>query len=94
MWGHSVNGTRRSVIVDKQAIERGLETAIDGVTYAGDNDDLDNGQCTLHIANVTENHIGLWACALVSKKASIFSGAVHLGNQTFTTYSHMVPNWT
>ena len=88
LWGHSVNRTSEAILIDQQVVENGGRTTLDGISYAGGNDELEAGRCTLNIANVTEDHVGLWSCILISRQnATVSSGAVHLGKRRFLHFS-------
>ena len=89
LWGHSVNRTSEAILIDQQVVENGGRTTLDGISYAGGNDELEAGRCTANIGNVTEDHVGLWSCTLISRQnATISSGAVHLGKRRFPKNSY------
>ena len=80
LWGHRVNGTRKVMIIDEQMTKGSKLTSFEGVSFVGDNADLEGGDCTLRISNVTQDHLGLWSCTLITKNSTILTGAVSLGN--------------
>ena len=79
LWGHSLNGTAQAIIIDEKTVANGGAMSVSGFSFAGDGEDLDRGDCTLQITNVTADHFGLWSCTLITRNSTVFGGAVRLG---------------
>ena len=79
LWAHCVNGNSKVIIVDEHTIGNGEPTSVEGVSFTGDVDSLNDGDCTIQISNVTQDHLGLWSCTLITKNSTVFSGIVNLG---------------
>ena len=74
MWQRSSKGQREEIFVDQQAIQKGGETSMEGITSVGG----DAAKCALNIQSVTQSHFGLWKCTLVSEVGYIFTGELSI----------------
>ena len=80
LWGHNVNGTGQTIIIDKQVAENDGQVTADGILYAGNvSGDLDTGKCVLGIESITDADFGMWTCTLVSTNSTIFAATIHIG---------------
>ena len=80
LWGHRVNGRNQVIVNDDQTVENPeWKTSVEGVSFTSGQEDLDSGNCTLQISNVTQDHFGLWSCTLITKNSTVLRGAVQLG---------------
>ena len=67
VWGHRANGSDKVIVIDENTAKKAAVASVDGVSFAGNSNDLRDGNCTIRVSNGTEYHFGRWSYMLITK---------------------------
>ena len=83
LWARTVNGQRKIIMMDQDAVifkDCDHTSVFNNVSFQIEG--LKDGKCGVQIDSITDAHLGLWSCTLVTPDDEIMTGQVEVTNKS------------